>query len=269
MPTLLKDLIRLDGRVAMITGGARHLGYDMAEALSEFGCDLVVTSRTLPDAEAAAERLSADLSHDVLPLCLDVTDADAVASAVRQATEFKGHLDILVNNAGGGFGIGECHLFKRSPANMRSVVETNLLGSLYCAQQAAMVMAEQEGGSIINIASMAGFIGRDRRMYDRSGLTGQPVDYAAAKGGVIGMTLDLAGLLSPMGIRVNAISPGGFGPRGHPETFVADYANRTPLGRMGRDGVDLKGAVVFLASDASAYVTGHNLVVDGGFSIWH
>lgn len=269
MPTLLKDLMRLDGRVAMITGGARHLGYDMAEALAEFGCDLVVTSRTLADAEAAAKRLSDDFGRAVLPLQLDVTDSDAVAEAVRRAVAFEGHLDILVNNAGGGFGIGECHLFKRSPANMRSVIETNLLGSLFCAQQAAMAMAEQASGSIINIASMAGFIGRDRRMYERSGLTGQPVDYAAAKGGVIGMTRDLAGLLSPMGIRVNAISPGGFGPRGHPETFVSDYTSRTPLGRMGRDGIDLKGAVVYLASEASAYVTGHNLVVDGGFSIWH
>ena len=104
-------------------------------------------------------------------------------------------------------------------------------------------------------------------MYDRSGLQGQPVDYAAAKAGVIGLTKDLAAYLSPMGVNVNCISPGGFS-RDLPESFVKDYSNRTPLGRMGRDGIDLNGAVLYLASSASDYVTGHNLVVDGGFSIW-
>ena len=128
-------------------------------------------------------------------------------------------------------------------------------------------MAGQGHGKIINIASIAGIIGRDRRMYERNEMAGQPIDYAAAKAGVIGMTLDLAGLLSPNGVGVNAISPGGFN-RNLPEGFVHDYADRTPLGRMGRDGVDLKGAILFLASPASDYVTGHNLVVDGGFTSW-
>jgi NAD(P)-dependent dehydrogenase (short-subunit alcohol dehydrogenase family) len=95
----------------------------------------------------------------------------------------------------------------------------------------------------------------------------QTVDYATAKAAVIGFTTDLAGLLGPQGIRVNAISPGGF-ERGQPQEFVRAYSDRTMLGRMGRDGIDLKGAAVFLASDASAYITGHNLVVDGGFSRW-
>ncbi|MBA7583662.1 2-dehydro-3-deoxy-D-gluconate 5-dehydrogenase [subsurface metagenome] len=129
-------------------------------------------------------------------------------------------------------------------------------------------MAEQGSGKIINIASIAGLIGRDRRMYHRNQKEEQPIDYAAAKGGVIGMTRDLAGLLSPQGIHVNAISPGGFDKGELPESFVKDYNSETMLDRMGRLGVDLKGAVLFLASPASDYVTGHNLVVDGGFSVW-
>ena len=105
-------------------------------------------------------------------------------------------------------------------------------------------------------------------MYAKNQMKGQPIDYAAAKAGVIGLTRDLAGLLSPHGVHVNAISPGGFARDTLPAGFIKDYSDRTPLGRMGRDGVDLKGAALFLASPASDYITGHNLVVDGGFSIW-
>ena len=110
-------------------------------------------------------------------------------------------------------------------------------------------------------------LGRNRKMYSNTGMDGQPVDYAAAKAGVIGMTRDLAGFLSPMGVRVNCISPGGF-ERGQPKAFIEAYSDSTPMGRMGRDGVDMKGTVLFLASSASDYITGQNIVVDGGFSIW-
>ncbi len=129
-------------------------------------------------------------------------------------------------------------------------------------------MCAQRQGKIISIASIAALVGRDRRIYERNGLNGQPIDYAAAKAGVLGMTRDLAAVLSPWGICVNAISPGGFERDDMPRGFVRDYSDRTPLGRMGRDGVDIKGAALFLASSASDYVTGHNLVVDGGFSLW-
>ena len=129
-------------------------------------------------------------------------------------------------------------------------------------------MAQQVFGKIINIASVAGMLGRDRRMYRESGLKGKTVDYAASKAGVIGLTLDLAGLLSPLGVHVNAISPGGFDNDNLPDRFVELYSDSTPLGRMGEMGRDIKGAALFLASAASDYITGHNLVVDGGFSMW-
>ena len=115
-------------------------------------------------------------------------------------------------------------------------------------------MAEQGSGSIINIASIAGLVGRDRRMYQHSGLGQQPLDYAAAKAGVIGLTMDAAAYLAPMGVRVNAISPGGF-ERGQPQAFIDAYSDATALGRMGRDGMDLKGAVRFLASPAADYIS--------------
>ena len=105
-------------------------------------------------------------------------------------------------------------------------------------------------------------------MYDRNDMAGQPIDYAGAKAGVIGMTKDLAALVAPQGVYVNAISPGGFN-RNLSDGFVRDYSERTALGRMGRDGIDLKGAILFLATPASDYVVGQNLVVDGGFELWH
>jgi NAD(P)-dependent dehydrogenase (short-subunit alcohol dehydrogenase family) len=126
-------------------------------------------------------------------------------------------------------------------------------------------MKKQGSGSIINIASIAGIIGRDRRVYPVE-MPMQSTDYAAAKAGVIGLTRDLAAYLGPAGVRVNAISPGGF-ERGQLKEFIEAYSDKTPLRRMGRDGIDIKGAILFLSSEASAYVTGHNLVVDGGFTI--
>lgn len=259
----------LTGKVALVTGGARHLGLDAAEVLAEAGCDLVITSRTLEHAEAAVKGLREEYGIGGLPLSLDVSVFEEVEQVVRKAIEWKGHLDIVVNNAGGGVGSGPAALFERDPADMVQLIMTNLVGALWCCREAARHMAQRGSGKIINIASIAGMVGRDRRMYERNAMKGQPVDYAAAKAGVIGMTRDLAGFLSPMGVHVNAISPGGFGPRELPEGFVRDYSERTPLGRMGADKKDLKGAVLFLASSASDYVTGHNLVVDGGFALWH
>lgn len=262
------DLFRLNGTVALIVGGARNLGYDMAAALAEAGSDLVITSRTILSATRAAEALANAFKIEVLPLALDHRRHEDVATVVNRAKEWKGRIDILVNNAGGGSGRSPAHLFTRDPREVEDLIAVNLTGVLHCCQAVGRIMAEQRQGKIISIASIAALVGRDRRVYERNGLKGQPIDYAAAKAGILGMTRDLAGLLSPFGVCVNAISPGGFEREDMPRGFVQDYSERTPLGRMGRDGVDLKGAALFLASRASDYVTGHNLVVDGGFSLW-
>jgi NAD(P)-dependent dehydrogenase (short-subunit alcohol dehydrogenase family) len=122
-------------------------------------------------------------------------------------------------------------------------------------------------GVIINIASAAGLIGKDRRIYKGTTMGGATVDYHAAKGGVIAMTRDMAVYLAQFGIRVNCISPGGFW-RGHTETFTRQYSDLVPMRRMGVDGKEMKGVVVFMASEASSYVTGANLAVDGGLTAW-
>jgi NAD(P)-dependent dehydrogenase (short-subunit alcohol dehydrogenase family) len=266
----IAELFNLKGRVAVITGGAGNLGLDAASVLAAAGCDLAITARELARAQKAAEELRTKYPVDVLPLQLDQTSVAQVSAAAARAQEWKQRVDILVNNAGGGSGRTVARLFERDPQATDELVRVNLTGMIWCCQAFGRLMAERRSGKIINIASVAGLVGRDRRIYDRAGMNGQPVDYAAAKAGVIGLTRDLAGYLSPLGVCVNAISPGGFnGPaRNVPEQFVRDYSDRSPPGRMGRDGIDLKGAVLFLASPASDYVTGQNLVVDGGFSIW-
>ena len=265
----IRKMFDLSGKVAVVTGGARHLGYDAACILAAAGCDVAITSRTLERAQEAAEQISRDYAVEVLPQQLDQTDYHQVAQLASRVHEWKDSVDILINNAGGGSGKSVARLFERDPDDISGMIALNLTGVMYCCREFGRIMAEQGGGKIVNIASIAGMLGRDRRMYERAGMNGQPVDYAAAKAGVIGLTRDLAGFLSPMGVYVNAISPGGFNHGDLPEQFVRDYLDRTPLGRWGRDGIDLKGAILFLASPASDYVTGHNLVVDGGFSIWH
>lgn len=264
------NLFNLEGQTALITGGSSVLGYEAASILAAAGCAVALTSRNLEKAAKAAGQLQKDYGVETLPLQMDHTDPEQVDACAKQVKEWRPTLDILVNNAGGGSGASIAYLFERDPKDIFNGVQNNLTATIYCCKAFGAVMMEQKSGKIINIASIAGLIGRDRRMYEAAGMLGQPVDYAAAKAGVIGLTRDLAGFLSPQGIRVNSISPGGFtGPeRGHHLAFVSAYSDRTPMGRMGRDGQDLKGAVLFLASAASDYVTGQNIVVDGGFSTW-
>ena len=262
------ELLRLDGKVAVIIGGARHLGLDMAEALADAGCDVLLTSRNGDEAAASADRLRACGTSDVRGEALDVRDHAAIDAFAEGAFGWKGHIDILINNVGGTPPGSPGPLFDRRPEDIEALIALNLTAPLLCCRAFGRPMADQGAGKIINISSIAGLVGRDRRMYQRHDMAGQPVDYAAAKAGVIGMTRDLAALLAPSGVCVNAIAPGGFGPREMPPGFVESYADRTPLGRMGRDGMDLKGAALFLSSPASDYITGQTLVVDGGFSMW-
>ena len=259
-------LFRLDGRVAMVTGGCQNLGLDMATALGEAGADLAITSRVAEKAEKKAPELADALKVRVLPVALDVTDEATVGAAFDRVVQEYGRLDILVNNAGGSQ--GKAPFESRTRSDWDAIVAKNLTGTWLCCRRAVNVMKEQESGCIINIASISGMGGRDRSVYIGSpDMVPNSVDYTSVKAGVIGMTKDVAACAGQFGIRANAISPGGF-ERGQPPEFIRRYNAQTMLGRMGEDGRDLKGAVVYLASEAGAYVTGHNLAVDGGFTAW-
>ncbi|MSO22526.1 MAG: SDR family oxidoreductase [Acidobacteria bacterium] len=265
----LWELFKLDGKVALVTGGARHLGYDMALALAEAGATVALTSRAMGDAQRSAEGIALATGRKTLALRLDVTLEAEVEAATDRVLSELGRLDILVNNAGNGTSTPDTAPFEKRPLKLwQETIALNLTGVFLCSKHVvAKAMKPAKSGNIINIGSTAGLAGKDRRQYEGTAMGGATIDYHAAKGGVINMTRDMAVYLAPSGIRVNCISPGGFF-RNQPKQFVERYSANVPMGRMGQDGKEMKGAVVFLASEASSYVTGHNLMVDGGLTAW-
>jgi NAD(P)-dependent dehydrogenase (short-subunit alcohol dehydrogenase family) len=260
----VKGLFSLDGKNAMVTGGSQNFGLEISTGMLEAGAELIITSRDAAKAQKRAGELSRKYSRPVHGMGMNLLDEQSIVKLFADVKKKFGRLDILVNNAGGHSPLATGWLEKETLEAWRAFVEINMTGTFLMTREYAKLMMAQKKGSVINIASIAALVGRDRSVYPK-GMTPQPVPYAAAKAGMIGLTLDSAAYLGQFGIRVNAISPGGF-ERTQPKEFIAAYSGRTMLGRMGREGFDLKGAVVFLSSDAAAYVTGHNLVVDGGFT---
>ena len=253
------ELFDLTGKVALVTGGGSGIGRQMAEGLAEAGADLVLCARKPERCEQAAQELRT-LGVRTLGLRCDVRDPAEVQAVVDRARDELGRIDVLVNNAGTSWG---------APAEdyplegWQKVIDVNLTGVFLCSQAAGRVMIEQGGGAIVNIASVAAFGGADPELMNAVG-------YNAAKGGVVSFTRDLATKWARHGIRVNAIAPGWF-PTDMNKVLLDSrpevYLEHIPLRRFGGSD-DLKGAVVFLASAASSYVTGQTLVVDGGQSAW-
>lgn len=254
---------RLDDRVALVTGGAGQLGREFSRALLEAGASVVLADRIPASLKTVTEDLSRCFPGRVRSLRLDITDRSAVVRAFDRLKRQQGRLDVLINNAG----IGIFTPFdRRSADEVSRAVDINVKGTLWCSQQAAAVMKERRrGGVIVNIGSVYGVVSADPRIYGDSGRNSSEI-YAGTKAAIIQMTRYLAVHLAPYGIRVNCLSPGGVFNKQSP-AFVRNYCRKTPLGRMAYAS-DLKGALIFLSSEASAYVTGHNLLVDGGFTVW-
>lgn len=263
----IKQIFDLKGKTAVITGGYSPMGFDMACALAAFGCDIVIAARDINKAAVAAEKIEQTYHVDSIPVSFDQCDHEQVQAMAEKAYHFKNRIDILINNAGGGSGAAEGDFLKRSPESVTSLITTNLLGPIFCCQTVGRYMAEAHQGKIINIGSIAGLVGRDRSMYRRNKKMEQPVDYAASKAGVIGMTRDLAAYMAPYHVQVNCISPGGFDKGDLPAGFVHDYETAAMIKRMGAFGQDICGTALFLSTSASDYITGQNIVVDGGFTL--
>jgi gluconate 5-dehydrogenase len=245
------DRFRLDDRVALVTGGARGLGFAIARGLAEAGASVVITSRSESTAATAAAELAVVTGRRVVGLAADVTDEESVGRLVDATFAQLGGLDILVNNAGTTH---RAPLAELTAAQWDDVVDTNLRGTWLCARAAAPHLRASKRGRIINIASMFAHVG----MPDRT-------PYVASKGGVVALTRALALELAGDGVTANAICPGPFMTSMHDAAARAEMLRAIPLGRWG-DPADLAPAVVYLASDAGAYVTGTTLTIDGGYT---
>ncbi len=249
------DLFKLDDKTAIVTGGGRGLGAQIAEGFAEAGANVVLCSRKVEACEEMAEKLK---QHGVRTLALecDVTKPEDVERVVRKTLEEFGTIDILVNNSGATWGASVLEM----PLDAwRKVLDVNITGTFLMSQAAGEAMVKQGSGKIINIASVAGLGGIDPRLMDTIG-------YNTSKGAVITFTKDLAAKWGQHNINVNALAPGFFPTKmskGLIEKGGNELLNLTPLNRFGTDE-DLKGAALFLASKASDYVTGDVIIVDGG-----
>ncbi|HTZ04717.1 MAG TPA: SDR family oxidoreductase [Gaiellaceae bacterium] len=254
----LADLFDLRGRAAIVTGGGAGLGLVFGEALAEAGANVLLCARHVERCQEAAAAIEEMFGVRALAMRCDVRAPHEVEAVVKHAHAELGSIDILVNNAGTSWGApAETYPLE----GWQKVIDVNLTGLFTFTQLAGRVMIEQGRGRIVNIASVAAFTGAPPELMDA-------VAYNASKGGVVSFTRDLAVKWARHGITVNAIAPGWF-PSDMSKVLLDQHGDlfkaRIPLGRFGEPD-DLKGAVVFLASDASAFVTGQTLLVDGGQS---
>lgn len=260
----LRELMSLSGRRALLTGGAGHVGRACAEALLELGATVAILDR---DAEACRAR-AAELGSRALPLACDLADEAVTRAAVREAVRAMGGVDILIHAAayvGANSIPGWAVRFEEQTAEAwDAALRVNLTAAFVLAQEAKAPLEASGRGAIIMISSIYGVVGPDMGLYSGTDMA-NPAGYGASKGGILQLTRHLAMLFAPR-VRVNAISPGGI-VRNQPDAFRKRYEEQTPLGRMATEE-DLKGAVAYLASDLSGYVTGHNLLVDGGWTAW-
>jgi NAD(P)-dependent dehydrogenase (short-subunit alcohol dehydrogenase family) len=264
----LREMMALDGRVAVITGGAGHIGRAIAGGLAELGATIaLVDLAASAGAEAAAKIQESWLVGAAMFDC-DLEQGAAVRDLPRRVREKFGRIDIIVNCAAfvGTSGLeGWAVPFEQqSEATWRRALEVNLTAPFVLVQAANEDLAKSGHASVINISSIYGLTGPDWGLYEGTTL-GNPAAYAASKGGLIQMTRWLATTMAPK-VRVNALAPGGVF-RATLEPFLSRYVARTPLARMARED-DMKGAVAYLASDLSAYVTGQCIAVDGGWTAW-
>jgi gluconate 5-dehydrogenase len=252
-----KELLDLTGQTAIVTGGAAGIGVQMAYALGEAGANIVLAARNFDRCKEAAVQMEKDLGVKVLPLKVDVRESDQIDSLYADVMKEFGRLDILINNSGATWGAPSLEF----PLDAwKKIIDTNLTGSWYMAQKAGQIMARQKYGRIINLASLAAFVGAPVEIMDA-------VAYQASKAAIAGLTKDLSVKWAPYNITVNAIAPGWFptkmtaGTLDRSEELMLQYI---PLKRFGEND-ELKLATLFLASPGGSYCTGVILSVDGGW----
>ena len=262
------NLFDLTGKVAFITGGAGLLASEHALALNEYGAKVILADINLDKANEILLNLKEqDCDADFIKC--DVTSKESWEVAMQYVLDKYQKIDILINNAG-FTNQSKSKNFDASFENFpledwNAIMNVNLTGAFLGCQVIGNQMLKQQSGSIINIASLYGVVSPNHKMYPGTGIS-QPVAYSVSKHGVIALTKYLATLWAEKGIRVNSLTPGGIW-NGHDGLFLERFKNLNPIGRMS-DKSELRGGIVFLASEASSHVVGHNLIIDGGWTAW-
>ena len=267
------ELFSLANKVVVVTGGAGLLGQVFCQALVDVGADVAIVDLDLASAETVAQRINKSDEQRVIAFGSDITSPESVTQMVANVVKQLGRIDVLVNNAASK-GSSLDAFFESfedySLKTWREVMSVNIDGLFLVAQAVGKQMKKQGGGSIIQTSSIYGVVAPDQRIYEGSEYNGRPINtpavYSASKSAVNGLTNYLATYWASSKIRVNSLTPGGIA-SGQNSEFKKNYSNRVPLGRMG-EASELVGALIYLASDASSYVTGQNLIVDGGLSAW-
>ena len=267
------ELFSLANKVVVVTGGAGLLGQVFCQALVDVGAHIAIVDLDLASAETVAKRINKSDEQRVIAFGSDITSPESVTQMVANVVKQLGRIDVLVNNAASK-GSSLDAFFESfedySLKTWREVMSVNIDGLFLVAQAVGKQMKKQGGGSIIQTSSIYGVVAPDQRIYEGSEYNGRPINtpavYSASKSAVNGLTNYLATYWASSKIRVNSLTPGGIA-SGQNSEFNKKYSNRVPLGRMG-EATELVGALIYLASDASSYVTGQNLIVDGGLSAW-
>jgi NAD(P)-dependent dehydrogenase (short-subunit alcohol dehydrogenase family) len=267
------ELFSLANKVVVVTGGAGLLGQVFCQALVDVGAHVAIVDLDLASAETVAKRINKSDAQRVIAVGSDITSPESVTQMVTNVVKQLGRIDVLVNNAASK-GSSLDAFFESfedySLKTWREVMSVNIDGLFLVAQAVGKQMKKQGGGSIIQTSSIYGVVAPDQRIYEGSEYNGRPINtpavYSASKSAVNGLTNYLATYWASSKIRVNSLTPGGIA-SGQNSEFNKKYSNRVPLGRMG-EATELVGALIYLASDASSYVTGQNLIVDGGLSAW-
>ncbi|RED52789.1 SDR family NAD(P)-dependent oxidoreductase [Cohnella phaseoli] len=261
-------MFELDRKVAIVTGGSGLYGEHISRALGEAGAVVIVASRGLEKCQQLVKSLRSD-GYEAFAWRLDLADEGSIGQFTAEVTAEFGQIDILVNNSVSRTGLNDIE--QTTAEGWLRDQQVNGLGTMLLTKAIVRTMRERRTGNIINISSIQGILGPHFPVYGESGMT-SGIEYTYAKWGMVGMTKWLANYYGKYNVRVNCISPGGYNPVNTEQEissseFLQRYIERTPLGRLA-DEDDIKGAIVYLASEASKYVTGHNLVLDGGWSSW-
>jgi NAD(P)-dependent dehydrogenase (short-subunit alcohol dehydrogenase family) len=266
------DQFSLQNRVAVVTGALGLLGKKHCEALADAGANVIVADLD----EKKCSKFAESLLVPSLGISLNVTDCESINNLVEKVLQNFGKVDILINNAAINDMVespksilNESKFENYSLANWQKSIDVNLTGTFLCSQIIGKEMVKQKSGNIINIASTYGIVAPNQSLYkDKNGKQTffKPPAYSVTKGAIISFTKYLAAYWADKNIRVNLLSPGGV-KNNQNKNFIKEYSSRTPLNRMANKN-DYKGAIIFLASDASSYMTGENIVVDGGWTIW-